>query len=258
MKQRLLISPLAPLALGALIITGCGGAEELDDARAHAAELTNKLQEAQTRISELEQTVQTALTNYVLAQNDLASLSNRFVKVKAELGEAQGRWSIAEATANQRAARIAELEGQAQQTVHLITELRQENARIAAKAEQANSEILQADARRQTAVNERELLKARIIELEQLMNNAEWLRSQYRRVKSAPTAPSPSTLDTSKPTGEPPPTTRRDEAEATAVLILPRFRDMMVPTARTAPYPKFPIKTDPEADVREATPPPKE
>jgi chromosome segregation ATPase len=161
--------------------------------------LSNKLAQAESRTGELERTAQTALTNLALAAQDFATLSNRFVNLKAQLSAAEGRGSIAEANASQRAARITEMEAHQAESVNLINELRADIARITAQADESRKQIAGANSLTQTAVNERELLKARIGELEALLNNPEWLRAQLSRVRAAGKASSvPPPVDASR------------------------------------------------------------
>ncbi len=208
MKQNQLIplSLVAACMLAGIFTAGCGGGQELEAARAEATTFSNKLAQAESRTGELERTVQTALTNLALANQDFAALSNRFVHLKAQLSEAEGRGSIAEVNASQRAARITEMEAHQAESVNLINELRADTARITAQADESRKQIAGANARTQTAVNERELLKARIAMMEALMDNPDWLRAQLARARAAGKASSwvPSLVDASRaPTSSP-------------------------------------------------------
>ena len=187
MKPNRLIplSLLATCALSAVLTTGCGGGQELEAVRAEVITFSNKLAQAESRAGELERTAQTALTNLALAAHDFAALSNRFVHLKAQLSEVEGRGSIAEVNASQRATRITEMEAQQGESVNLINELRADIARITAQADAYHKQIARANARTQAAVNERELLNARIAMMEALMNNPDWLRAQLSRTRAA-------------------------------------------------------------------------
>lgn len=192
--HRVLFALLIP-TLAALVLTGCGGGQELESSQSRVTELSNKLAQAESRISECERTSQTALTNLVLAAADFASLSNRYVKLRAQLTEAEGRGSIAEVKVGHQAARIAELEAQQSETVALINQLREESSRTTAKAAEAQKQVGEANNRVLAATNDREILKARISELEFQMNNPEWLRAQLSRSRASgaqaiPTKPS--------------------------------------------------------------------
>jgi phage shock protein A len=178
---------LAVVALASMLTTGCGGSQELETSLGEVSSFSNKFSQAEIRAGEWERTAQTALTNLSLAAVDFASLSNRFIQVKGQLIEAEGRRSIAEVHAGQRAARIAELEAQQTETTTLINQLREENARVAARGDEARRQIAEANAKAQAAANEREILKARVAEMEVLLNNPDWLRAQLKRMRvSAP------------------------------------------------------------------------
>jgi hypothetical protein len=85
------------------------------------------------------------------------------------------------------------MEAQQGESVNLINELRADIARIAAQADESRKQVVGANARTQSAVNERELLKARIGEMEALMNNPEWLRAQLSRARAAAKVAAPVT-----------------------------------------------------------------
>lgn len=184
-NQLIPLSFLATCALATILTTGCGGGQELEAARIEVATFSNKFAQAESRAGEFERTAQTALTNLALSAHDFAALSNRFVHLKAQLSEAEGRGSIAEVNASQRAARVTELEAQQGESVTLINELRAEIGQITGRADASRKQIAGSNARTQAAVNEREVLQARIGELEALVNNPEWLRAQLSRARAA-------------------------------------------------------------------------
>lgn len=189
MKSAVILLALAcAVLLAALVLRGRNTGQQVAAARADTTTLSNKFAEARARLAEQEQVVATLQVVLSNRSELLTGLSNRLAAGAARLTQSDGALSVAQGELEHRRALLVGLTNQVTDlTLHLgeatasLGTLKQQLA----ESQQQNRAL---EGQRLALANEVTSLQADKDRLLRQFNDADVLRAQLQRLKTAPPA----------------------------------------------------------------------
>jgi chromosome segregation ATPase len=189
MKSAVILLALAcAVLLAALVLRGRNTGQQVAAAQADSTALSNKLAEARTRLAEQEQVVATLQVVLSNRSELLTGLSNRLAASAAKLTQSDGALSAAQGELEHRRARLVGLTNQVTDLTLRLSEATASVGTLQHQLAQSQQRIHGVEAQRLALANEVTTLQADKDRLLRQFNDADVLRAQLQRLKTAPLA----------------------------------------------------------------------